>query len=132
MALAAVYGGKSRMETAEIGGMDRQTLRDWAHRFNQEGPDGLADMKRSVVERFAAEISEGSLSRLLKELSFSHISGRRQHAKQDMAVIEAFKKLPADACRPCRPFTHGHASASREYLAISSPKLARKPRLRHL
>ena len=21
--------------------MDRQTLRDWAHRFNEEGPEGL-------------------------------------------------------------------------------------------
>ena len=25
--------------------MDRQTLRDWAHRFNQHGPDGLIDVK---------------------------------------------------------------------------------------
>jgi len=25
--------------------MDRQTLRDWAHRFNQYGPDGLIDIK---------------------------------------------------------------------------------------
>ncbi|AZO10871.1 helix-turn-helix domain-containing protein [Mesorhizobium sp. M3A.F.Ca.ET.080.04.2.1] len=23
--------------------MDRQTLRDWAHRFNEAGPDGLLD-----------------------------------------------------------------------------------------
>lgn len=25
--------------------MDRQTLRDWAHRFNSHGPDGLLDHK---------------------------------------------------------------------------------------
>ena len=25
----------------EIGGMDRQTLRDWVHRFNASGPEGL-------------------------------------------------------------------------------------------
>ena len=28
---------------AKIGGMDRQTLRDWVHRFNASGPDGLLD-----------------------------------------------------------------------------------------
>jgi transposase len=28
---------------AKIGGMDRQTLRDWVHRFNASGPEGLID-----------------------------------------------------------------------------------------
>ncbi len=35
----------SRDEAAPIGGMDRQTLRDWARRFNAEGPDGLKDIR---------------------------------------------------------------------------------------
>ena len=43
LAIAAVYDGMNRGEAARIGGMDRQTLRDWVHRFNAEGPDGLAD-----------------------------------------------------------------------------------------
>jgi len=46
LALAAVYDGMSRSEAAWVGGMDRQTLRDWAHRFNEEGPDGLLDRPR--------------------------------------------------------------------------------------
>jgi hypothetical protein len=29
--------------TSESGGMDRQTLRDWVHRFNERGPGGLKD-----------------------------------------------------------------------------------------
>jgi transposase len=45
LALAAVYDGKSREEAARIGGMDRQTLRDWVHRLNELGPDGLIDRK---------------------------------------------------------------------------------------
>jgi transposase len=45
LALAAVLDGKNRAEAARIGGMDRQTLRDWVHRFNQHGPDGLIDIK---------------------------------------------------------------------------------------
>lgn len=41
LALAAVRDGMSRGDAAKIGGMDRQTLRDWVHRFNAEGPEGL-------------------------------------------------------------------------------------------
>ena len=41
LAIAAVYDGMSRADAARIGGMDRQTLRDWAHRFNEEGAAGL-------------------------------------------------------------------------------------------
>ncbi len=41
LAIAAVLDGVSRGEAAKAGGMDRQTLRDWIIRFNEEGPDGL-------------------------------------------------------------------------------------------
>lgn len=41
LSIAAVMDGASRTEAAKIGGMDRQTLRDWVHRFNEDGPDGL-------------------------------------------------------------------------------------------
>jgi putative transposase len=43
LSLAAVRDGMDRGEAAKIGGMDRQTLRDWVHRFNAKGPDGLID-----------------------------------------------------------------------------------------
>jgi transposase len=43
LSLAAVLDGMNRTEAARIGGMDRQTLRDWVHRFNAHGPDGLLD-----------------------------------------------------------------------------------------
>ena len=32
-----------RGSAARSGGMDRQTLRDWVHRFNAAGPEGLID-----------------------------------------------------------------------------------------
>lgn len=47
LAIAAVYEGMDREEAARIGGMDRQTLRDWVHRFNEHGPDGLINVKPS-------------------------------------------------------------------------------------
>ncbi len=43
LSLAAVLDGMNRTEAARIGGMDRQTLRDWVHRFNKHGPEGLKD-----------------------------------------------------------------------------------------
>ena len=43
LSLAAVRDGMDRGSAARIGGMDRQTLRDWVHRFNAAGPDGLID-----------------------------------------------------------------------------------------
>ena len=43
LSLAAVLDGMNRTEAARIGGMDRQTLRDWVHRFNKYGPEGLTD-----------------------------------------------------------------------------------------
>jgi len=123
-----------------IGGMDRQTLRDWAHRFNEEGPEGLKhrsgagrprlltqeqmselsvivetgpdpevdgvvrwrriDLKRVIEERFGVIYSERTISDLLAALSFSHISGRPRHPKQDERVIEAFKKTSPVHSRP--------------------------------
>src|SRR4051812_42110098 len=38
--------GASRAEAARAAGMDRQTLRDWAHRYNEEGLAGLRDRPR--------------------------------------------------------------------------------------
>src|SRR5262245_21498164 len=44
LAIAAVLDGASREEAATIGGMDRQTLRDWVIRFNEQGVDGLINI----------------------------------------------------------------------------------------
>ena len=41
LSLALVLEGVNRDEAAKAGGMDRQTLCDWVHRFNTEGPEGL-------------------------------------------------------------------------------------------
>src|ERR1019366_9302669 len=41
LALALVLEGCPRTQAAEQNGMDRQTLRDWVHRYNNHGVDGL-------------------------------------------------------------------------------------------
>jgi transposase len=139
LALAAVWDGMNREEAARIGGMDRQTLRDWVHRFNEHGVQGLinaqspgrppklskeqmeelrrlveagpdpqkdgvarwrcVDLKRVLGERFAVDLSEVSLGRVLKKLGFSHISARPLHPKQDGEAIATFKKKVSEpAC----------------------------------
>ena len=46
LAIACVIEGQSRENAAECCGMDRQTLRDWVHRFNADGLAGLIDLSR--------------------------------------------------------------------------------------
>jgi transposase len=47
LALASVLEGSSREAAARAAGMDRQTLRDWVHRYNADGLAGLHDRPRS-------------------------------------------------------------------------------------
>ena len=62
LALAAVLDGVSREQVARTGGMDRQTLRDWVHRFNEAGVEGLRDRARPgrpclLVEELLPELA---------------------------------------------------------------------------
>ena len=69
LALALVLEGHSRAQAAKSCGMDRQTLRDWVHRYNEHGIDGLsnrphgggASPKLTVEEKtqLAAWVREG-------------------------------------------------------------------------
>ena len=45
LALALVLDGHPRLFAAQAGGMDRQTLRDWVHRYNAHGIEGLRDTR---------------------------------------------------------------------------------------
>ncbi len=47
LAIAHVIDGASRADAARACGMDRQTLRDWVHRYNADGIAGLADTPRT-------------------------------------------------------------------------------------
>lgn len=93
LALAAVGEGRSRAEAAKIGGMDRQTLRDWVHRFNSEGSEGLIDLKAVIEERFGVVYHDRSVFRVLRELGFLHLSARPCHPAQKVEVLEAFKNV---------------------------------------
>src|SRR5271168_4588058 len=139
LAIAAVLDGASRAEAAKVGGMDRQTLRDWVVRFNEQGPDGLinvpapgapaklnkrhraflarivdegpipavhgvvrwraCDLIMRLHEEFGISVSDDTVYRALKDLSFSHVSARPKAYRQDADVMEAFKKTFPPAWR---------------------------------
>ena len=50
LSLPGVLAGMNRTDAVRIGGMDRQTLRDWLHRFNRQGPDRLCHVHAGGVE----------------------------------------------------------------------------------
>lgn len=52
LALALVLEGISRRDAAEQNGMERQTLRDWVHRYNVSGVDGLKSRRSPGRARF--------------------------------------------------------------------------------
>jgi transposase len=66
LSIAAVLDGMSRADAARIGGMDRQTLRDWVHRFNERGPDGLKDAWSKGNPPRLAPDQQAELARLVE------------------------------------------------------------------
>jgi transposase len=61
LAIAMLLQGTSRLEAARQTGMDRQTLRDWVHRYNDVGVDGLVSRK---APGGAPKLSEAQMSEL--------------------------------------------------------------------
>jgi transposase len=51
LAIAMIVGGASRLDASRQTGMDRQTLRDWVHRYNETGIDGLVSRRPPGARR---------------------------------------------------------------------------------
>src|ERR1700759_1617862 len=67
LAIALVLDGDARTEAAEQTGMDRQTLRDWVHRYNDGGIDGLKSRRSSGREPFLMDEQKAELKALVIE-----------------------------------------------------------------
>ena len=67
LAIAAILDGASREEAAKTGGMDRQTLRDWVIRFNEQGPDGLINIPSPGAPAKLDEEHKAFLARIVDE-----------------------------------------------------------------
>ena len=65
LAIALILEGRSRTEAAEQSGMDRQTLRDWVHRYNAAGIPGLASRHGTGREAFLTEAQMNELKQIV-------------------------------------------------------------------
>ena len=65
LALALVLEGVDRKTAAETCGMERQTLRDWVHRYNAEGLAGLSNRRGAPRSR---RLDAGQLGELVSWL----------------------------------------------------------------
>lgn len=66
LALALVLEGVDRTTAARTCGMDRQTLRDWVHRYNAEGLAGLENRKPAGRPAKLGEQEEQALIALVE------------------------------------------------------------------
>ena len=67
LAVALILDGASREDAARACGMDRQTLRDWVHRYNEAGLEGLADRARSGRPASLSWVEQGRVARWVEE-----------------------------------------------------------------
>jgi transposase len=67
LALAMVLDGVPRTEAAACNGMDRQTLRDWVHRYNEGGVDALKSRAIPGRTRYLTEAQMAELHQLVVE-----------------------------------------------------------------
>src|ERR1051325_97883 len=105
LAIAAAYEGQDRSAAAKLGAMGPQRLRDWVHRFNAAGPDGLIDRKPAGAIRRLTQEQEAELAtlieagpdfardRVVRRRGFRPISARPRHLGQDPVQLAAFKKI---------------------------------------
>lgn len=62
LALALALDGHKREDAARAAGMDRQTLRDWVHRYNADGLAGLGDRHAGGVRRRLSPAQEAEVA----------------------------------------------------------------------
>jgi hypothetical protein len=94
LTLAAVHDGMSRENASSVDGMDRQTLRDWVHRFNAKG----------------AVMPQGPTAR--SGIPSSSWTGR-EHSTDKF-------KVPNNLTNILRPLTLARSQPGREGSAVSS------------
>lgn len=67
LAIALVLEGADRKTAAETCGMDRQTLRDWVHRYNAEGLEGLSNRRSAGPAPRLTPAQKAELAHMVRE-----------------------------------------------------------------
>jgi transposase len=72
LVLAAIYDGRSRGETARIGGVGIQTVQDWVLAFNAAFPPRLIDGKAPGNEALLNADQRAALQRIVVAARLAH------------------------------------------------------------
>ena len=127
LAIAAVLDGSSREEAAKIGGMDRQTLRDWVIRFNEEGPDGLVNKSSPGAPGKLSEGHKAFLVRLVEGGPIPAVDGvvRWRACDLIMRLYEEFGVSVSDdtVYRTLKDLGFSHVSARPKAYKEGNPRL---------
>jgi transposase len=115
LAIAAVLEGASREDAAKMGGMDRQTLRDWVLRFNEQGPDGLINIPSPGMPPKLGKKHRAFLARLVEEGPIPAVDGvvRWRACDLIMRLYEEFRLSVSDdtVYRALKDLGFSHVSA---------------------
>jgi hypothetical protein len=77
----------SRADAASIGGMDRQTLRDWVHRYNQADPDGLFDHWAAGPPSRLSDAQKAELSEIVETGPNAEVDGVARWRRVDLQRV---------------------------------------------
>src|ERR1700682_4854887 len=75
LAIAVILEGHSRAEAARLNGMNRQTLRDWVHRYND---DGVAGLRSRVSPGRPAALNDEQMEELRRLVLDGAVAERHQ------------------------------------------------------
>ena len=135
LALALVVEGSSRADAARAGGMDRQTLRDWVHRYNADGLAGLSDrhgggtpclLSREQEQEVAQWVSEGpdlardGVTRWRRSDLARTIEARFGVVMAERSISDVLHRLGFRRLAP-RPRHPGHDATAQASFRSSSP-----------
>ena len=142
LALAAIYEGASRSAAAAIGGVERQTVRDWVAAFNAPGPSGLIDGKAPGHRPLLSPEQRAALKRIVEAGPNPAVDGVVRWRLIDLAQwvyaefgISISKQTLSRMLRglgyrklSARPRHHAQDPAAREAFKKTLPRVWRRSR----
>src|SRR5215472_6950095 len=97
IAIANALAGMDRASAARLAGMDRQTLRDWVHRYNAEGvPVCAIGRRRDSRRRIGVGRPGRRASGYVGELEFSVARTMRRPSCSSACKIPAPSRFPSE------------------------------------
>lgn len=118
LALAEIYDGRSRGDAARVGGVGRQTVRDWVLAFNAKGPEGLLTAKSPGASSILDETMRHALAEVVKQGPTPEIHGVVRWRQIDL-IKWLFERFGVSLSKQ---------TISRELRAMGFRKISARPR----